>query len=147
MSRSELIPPVLAVGPLGFTVEPCYRPGLLLIGDSAGFLDPITGEGMTLALKSMRAAIPLIKEAFATGNFGADLLSRYAEERFRLVEDIFRFTRLLLNLSRYKFVANRAIQRLSHNESLFRKLLGIAAGIHRYRDLTLGEKCSLLLTF
>lgn len=145
MSKSELIPPVFAVGPLGFTIEPCYRPGLLLIGDSAGFLDPITGEGMTLALKSVKAAVPLIRAAFAEGNFGAELGRRYAEDRFQLIEDIFRFTRLLLNLSRYKFIADRLIRRMSHDERLFQKLLGIVTGSQRYRDLSLGEKASLLM--
>lgn len=144
ISRSELIPPVFAVGPLGFTLESCFRPGLLLIGDSAGFLDPITGEGMTLALKSVQAAVSVIEEAFAVGNFGADVLARYAEERSRLVEDLYKFTRLLLNLSRFTHVANRAIRRLAHDESLRRKLLGIATGAHRYRDLTFKERCSLV---
>jgi len=145
MSTCELVPPVFVVGPLGFTVEPCYRPGLLLVGDSAGFLDPITGMGMTLALKSVQAAVPLIKEAFALGKFRTELGRHYAEERFRLIEDIFQFTRLLLNLSRYKFIANRAIRHLSHDEPLFKKLMGIAAGTHRYCDVSLGEKVSLLL--
>lgn len=144
ISNSEVVPPVSAVGPLGFTTEPIYRPGLLLIGDSAGFLDPITGEGMTLALKSVNAAVPLIKEAFTLRNFGAELGRRYAEDRFQLVEDVFRFTRLLLNFSRYKFVANRAIRRLSRDEFLFQKLLGIVTGSHRYRDLSWAEKISLV---
>ncbi len=142
---SELVGPVFAVGPLGFTVEPCYRPGLLLIGDSAGFLDPITGEGMTLALKCVQAAVPLISEAFATGDFGAKLGRRYAERRFQLIEDVFRFTRLLLNLTRYKLIADRAIRGLSRNEPLFQKLLGIVSGSHSYRDLSVSDKASLLM--
>lgn len=145
MSRSDLIPPVFAVGPLGFTIEPCYRPGLLLIGDSAGFLDPITGEGMTLALKSVKAAVPLIKEAFAVRDFGAAFGRRYADDRFRLIEDVFRFTRLLLTVSRYKFIADRAVRRMSHDERLFQKLLGIVTGSNSYRDLSLSEKASLLM--
>lgn len=145
ISGSELIPPVFAVGPLGFTVDPCYRPGLLLIGDSAGFLDPITGEGMTLALKSVKAAVPLIREAFAAGDFGAELGRRYAERRFELIEDLFRFTRLLLALSRHKFFADRAVRRTNHDAQLFQKLLGIATGTHLYRELSFSDKVSLLL--
>lgn len=144
ISKSELVPPVSVVGPLGFTIEPCYQPGLLLIGDSAGFLDPITGEGMTLALKSVKAAVPLIKEAFALGNFGAKLGRRYTENRLQLVEDVFRFTRLLLNLSGYKFIGDRVIRRLSRDGRLFQKLLGIVTGSHRYCDLSLAEKISLV---
>ena len=142
---SELVGPVFAVGPLGFTIEPCYRPGLLLIGDSAGFLDPITGEGMTLTLKSARAAVPRIREAFAVGDFGLTLGRRYAEERFQLTEDVFRLTRLLLKASRYKSITDRLIRRLSHDEPLFQKLLGIVTGSHKYSDLSLREKASLLM--
>ncbi len=144
-SSSELVGSVFAVGPLGFTVEPCYRPGLLLIGDSAGFLDPITGEGMALALRSVQAAVPLIRQAFAVGDFGPSLGARYAQERFRIIEDVFRFTRLLLNFSRYKFIADRTIRRLSHDQPLFQKLLGVVTGSHTYRDLSLREKTSLLM--
>jgi flavin-dependent dehydrogenase len=142
---SELVGEVFAVGPLGFTIEPCYRPGLLLIGDSAGFLDPITGEGITLALKSVRAAVPLIREAFAVGSFGPELGELYAAERARLIEDVFRLTRLLLRLSRHKLIADRAIRQLSHDPRLFEKLLAIFTGSRSYRDLSLAEKASLLI--
>jgi len=145
IAKSELVPPVAAVGPLGFTIEPCYRPGLLLIGDSAGFLDPITGMGMTLALKSVKAAVPLIKEAFAVGSFDVELGQRYARDRSQAIEDVFRFTQLLLHLSQYRFLADRAIRRLSHDQRLFQKLLGVVTGSHRYRDISLGEKAALLM--
>ncbi len=144
MLGSELVPPVFAVGPLGFTVDRCFRPGLLLIGDSAGFLDPITGEGITLALKGVRAAVPVINEAFALGNFGADILGRYAAERAHLVDDLFRFTRFLLTLSHFKWIANRAIRRLDDDGRLRCKLMGVVTGVYRYRDLTFGERWSLV---
>ena len=145
ITKSELVPPVAAVGPLGFTIEPCYRPGLLLIGDSAGFLDPITGEGMTLALKSVKAAVPLIKEAFAGGRFDVALAQRYARDRFQAIEDVFRFTQLLLSISRYGFIADRVIRRLSHDQRLFRKILGVLTGSHTYRDISLRDKVALLM--
>lgn len=144
-SKSELVGPVFAVGPLGFTVDPVYRPGLLLAGDSAGFLDPITGMGMTLALKSVEAAVPLIREAFVTGKFGVELGQQYAEQRLRLVNDALRLTRLILALCRYKSIANRAVRRLSQDPALFRKLLGVLAGEHRYSDISLREKAALVL--
>ncbi len=142
---SRLASDVFAVGPLGFTVEPVYRPGLLLVGDSAGFLDPITGEGMTLALKSVHAAVPLIKEAFATGRFGGELGRPYASRRLQIGADVLRFTRLVLKFSRYKSVADRMIRRLSRDEALFQKLLGIVAGNYRYADLSLLEKAHLMM--
>lgn len=144
IAKSELVPPVTAVGPLGFTIEPVYRSGLLLIGDSAGFLDPITGEGMSLALKSVKAAVPLIIEAFSSGSFDVGLGQRYARDRFQSIGDVFQFTEFLLNFARYRFIADRAIRRLSRDERLFQKILGVVSGSHRYQDITLRDKAVLL---
>ncbi len=144
LGDSQLVPPVLSVGPLGLKVAPIYRPGLLLIGDSAGFLDPITGEGMTLALKSMKAALPVIKDAFARGNFGEDVLARYAGERARAIGDVLKLTQLILYASRFEWLTNRAIRRLSWDERLLRKFMGVATGAYSYSDITLGEKLALI---
>jgi flavin-dependent dehydrogenase len=140
---SELVPPVGARGPLGFTVAPVYLPGLLLVGDSAGFLDPITGEGMTLALKCVQAAAPVVREAFETGDFGTEVLGQYAIERERIIRDVFKLTYLMLNVSRSRLLTDRAIRRLSRDEALFQKLVGIVAGTNRYRDFTLKDRLLL----
>lgn len=145
MEGSFLIQPVLSISPLGFTVKPCYRPGLLLLGDSAGFLDPISGEGMTLALKCAKAVRPIIRDAFAAGDFGTRMGMRYAQARQALAGDLFRFTRLLLRLSRHKLLADRAIDRLHRHPQLFRKLLGIAAGSQGYGSFTWKDRASLFL--
>jgi 2-polyprenyl-6-methoxyphenol hydroxylase-like FAD-dependent oxidoreductase len=142
---SEMVPPVGARGPLGFTVDPVYLPGLLLIGDSAGFLDPITGEGMTLALKSVQAAVPVVQQAFETGNFGPEILGQYAAERARVIKDVSQLTQLMLNVSRWSVLTDRAIRGLSSDEKLFQKLLGIVVGTNRYRDFALKDRLALAL--
>ncbi len=143
--QSEVVPPVGARGPLGFTVEPVYLPGLLLVGDSAGFIDPITGEGMTLALKGVQAAVPVVKRAFETGDFGHDVLGQYAMERARTIEDVAKLTQLMLEVSRSSLLADRAIRRLSKDEKLFQKLMGIVTGANRYNDFTLRDRLALAL--
>ncbi len=143
IQHSQLVPPVGARGPFGFEVEPVYRPGLLLVGDSAGFLDPITGEGMTLALKCVQAAVPIVERAFETGDFGGESLAQYAEERERIIHDVHKLTQLMLDISRFKRLTNRAISRLSRDEKLFQKLVGIVTGTNRYSDFTLRDKIAL----
>jgi flavin-dependent dehydrogenase len=143
--RSEVMPPVGARGPLGYEVSPVYRPGLLLIGDSAGFIDPITGEGMTMAIKCVQAALPIIRQALDTGEFGDDLLGRYAVERARIIHDVSSLTRLMLGVSRSTVLTNRAVKRLSHDRALFEKLLGIVTGASRYRDFSLSDRLALAL--
>jgi flavin-dependent dehydrogenase len=145
IKNSELVQPVMARGPLGFTVDPVVRSGLVLLGDSAGFLDPLTGLGMTQALKSMRAAVPAVNEAFARGDFGEKMLEAYARERARSIEDVHRLTKLMLDISRYPWLTDQAIRRLSQDEPLFRKLLGIVTGTQRYTDISAGDRLKLLL--
>jgi menaquinone-9 beta-reductase len=143
LAAGELVPPVRSRGPFGYTVEPVYRPGLLLLGDSAGFLDPITGEGMTWALKSTEAAVPIVLEAFARGDFGEAALRPYAAARAAIIEDVWKLTEIMLGMSRFEGIANRAIRRLSRDPALFQKLMGIAAGTSRYRDITLKDRVLL----
>jgi menaquinone-9 beta-reductase len=143
IGHSEVLLPVAARGPLGFTVDPVYRPGLLLLGDSAGFLDPITGEGMTLALKSVQAAVPIVRRALESGDVSEAALAPYAAERQRITHDVYKLTQLMLDITRYPALANRAVRRLARDTALFQKLLGIVTGTSRYRDFTLRDRLAL----
>jgi flavin-dependent dehydrogenase len=143
--HSEVVPPVGARGPLGFRVDPIFLPGLLLLGDSAGFLDPITGEGMTLALKCVQAAVPVIQRAFEAGDFGSGVLAQYATERARIIADVSKLTQLMLDVTDYRWVSNRVIRGLSRDETSFQKLLGIVTGSNRYSDFTLRDRLGLVL--
>jgi flavin-dependent dehydrogenase len=143
--HSRVVPPVGARGPLGYTVQPVFRPGLLLIGDSAGFLDPITGEGMTLALKCVQAALPVVRRALDTGDVGDEALAPYALERARIIGDVSSLTRLMLTVSRSRLLTNQAIHRLSRDRALFEKLAGIVTGTSRYRDFTLRDRLALAI--
>ncbi len=143
VGNSVVVPPVAARGPLGFRVDPVYRPGLLLVGDSAGFLDPITGEGMTLALKSVQAAVPIARRALQTGDVSDAALAPYAAERARITHDVYKLTKLMLDVTRYPVLANRAVRHLGRDPALFQKLLGIVTGTSRYRDFTMRDRLAL----
>lgn len=54
--------------------------GLFLVGDAAGYVEPFTGEGMTWALASARAAAPIVAEA-ARGGWSPRHLDRWARRR------------------------------------------------------------------
>jgi flavin-dependent dehydrogenase len=145
IQHSDVVPPVGARGPLGFRVDPVFLPGLLLLGDSAGFLDPITGEGMTLALKCVQVAVPVIQRAFEAGDFGPGVLAQYATERARIIADVSKLTQLMLDVTRYRWLSNRVIRGLSRDEKSFQKLLGIVTGSNRYGDFSLWDRLGLVL--
>ncbi len=47
---AECVAPVAVLGPLAVDVDSAGLTGLFLAGDAAGFVDPITGDGLNLAL-------------------------------------------------------------------------------------------------
>lgn len=56
-----------AVGPLGFWRRRPAGPGVVLVGDAAAFVDPLTGQGVTLALAGAVRAARAIDAALADG--------------------------------------------------------------------------------
>ncbi|MCI0371903.1 MAG: NAD(P)/FAD-dependent oxidoreductase [candidate division NC10 bacterium] len=83
------------VGPLAFRRE---LPGVgraLLVGDAAGFYDPLTGEGVTAALQTGALAGGLLADGLAAGAQPAEVQAAYAASRRRLLGPRWRFLALL----------------------------------------------------
>jgi geranylgeranyl reductase family protein len=58
---------------------------LLIVGDAAGMIDPLTGEGIHHAMEGGKIAAEFMLEAIAAGNFSAEAMQIYHErwmERF-----------------------------------------------------------------
>lgn len=55
----------LGTGPVFFTAKPPAENGMLMVGDSAGVLDPFSGEGQSAALASGILAAETLERAFA----------------------------------------------------------------------------------
>lgn len=84
------VTPLLACSPLGIRVPRITAPGLLLVGDAAGAPDPITGDGIALALSSAAPAA----DAIVSGD-----LSSYAAIRRVMGDTADRLAALLLRVS------------------------------------------------
>jgi len=50
-ARARRVSDVVVLGPLAVEALAAGRPGLLLAGDAAGFVDPMTGDGLRFALR------------------------------------------------------------------------------------------------
>jgi flavin-dependent dehydrogenase len=76
--------PGVQTGPFHLTSEYSFRSrycaadGLLLAGDSFGFLDPVFSSGVMLALKSGVLAADSIRAAFEAQDFSADRFTEYS---------------------------------------------------------------------
>ena len=126
LARARLCEPPKAVGPLALRCRRVAAPGALLVGDAAGFHDPFTGEGVTLALRTAELAAAAADEALRTGEGPLPRLDRYERERAAATRDKFRFNRLLQWAVACPAVADAVAHRLARRPDLADRLVGIA---------------------
>ena len=55
-AAARMLAPPVSVGPLAVDAPTAGRPGLLLAGDAAGFIDPMTGDGLRFAIRGAELA-------------------------------------------------------------------------------------------
>ena len=102
---------VRATGPFAARATRVAGGNVLLVGDAAGFLDPITGEGMASALLQARAAARVIDAALAAG--GPIDLSAYTAEHRMITATGDRLTRVALLLAGSSLLTRRAMRGIS----------------------------------
>lgn len=124
LSRATLLGPPTAIGPLALEASRVSAPGALLVGDSAGFYDPFTGEGVTLALRSAEMAAEVADRALRSSN-GFDL-RKYDRIRHAATRDKFRINRALQRVVAWPALSNGMARRLSRRPDLADRLVGIA---------------------
>jgi flavin-dependent dehydrogenase len=113
-----------AIGPLALDARRVSAAGALLVGDAAGFYDPFTGEGVTLALRSAELAAEAAEDALQSGNL--ERLAGYAERRRAATCDKFQFNRVLQQIVGRPWLANLVARRLMARPRLANRLVGVA---------------------
>jgi geranylgeranyl reductase family protein len=126
VERAWLLEPPRAIGPLALECRRVAHPGAVLVGDAAGFYDPFTGEGVTLALKTAELAACAIEDALRPRSGTLPRLVAYERERSLATRDKFRFNRLLQRLVAWPAAANAIARRLARRPDLADRLVGIA---------------------
>jgi len=61
-------------------ISKSYGDNFLIIGDAAGFIDPLTGEGIQYAMESAKYASDVIVEALNSGDLSASVLKQYQDK-------------------------------------------------------------------
>lgn len=118
-----------------FGTAPVSGRRLLLVGEAAGLVNPLTGEGIDYALESGRLAAQFLGERLSTGDLSPaemEAYDRLLQERFQA---LFLFSRrvrdLCLNRSLLNFLVGVAARRPDLNLLLVRIVLG-------YQDISSG---------
>jgi flavin-dependent dehydrogenase len=101
-------------GPLEQRARAVVRDNFMLVGDAAGYVDAITGEGLALAFQEAFDAV----EAMVEGNLG-----RYAGAHRRTVRVPEMLVRGLLAVEQRPALRKRLLRSLSRRPALFRDML------------------------
>lgn len=122
-------------GPLWRRARAVHKDRIALLGDAAGYLDAITGEGLALGFHEADALAQAIV---------ADDLRLYGRAFRKLSAQPFALIRVLLFAERHAFVRRRLIGALAAEPEIFARLLAIHARDLPPSSLGLGGAARLL---
>jgi flavin-dependent dehydrogenase len=119
------VAPIEAMGPLAYRVDAPDHGGVLLVGDAAGFYDPLTGEGVFSALRGAELASEAAGRALGGGDVSAAGLAGYGRARRAAFADKERFTRALQFIVGHRRLANVTAHTLARRRDLLDLTLGV----------------------
>jgi flavin-dependent dehydrogenase len=139
LRNAEQVGPVYAVGPFWYRARIIADRDVFLVGDAAGFTDPITGEGIAAALRQARAV------AAALESPNPERVYRRAHHR--LTANPRRVASLFLRLSRTPALVERGLRSHDRAPQTLPKLLGIGFGYWGFNRITPREWVRLFTGF
>jgi flavin-dependent dehydrogenase len=118
--------PLSTLGPLAIDAPRPGCAGLLLAGDAAGFVDPMTGDGLRFALRGGALAAEAALAELATGAPACEALCRTRHREFRTKWRVNRALRALVGSPRGVDLAARIA---AHWQAPVRYLVAVAGDI------------------
>jgi 2-polyprenyl-6-methoxyphenol hydroxylase-like FAD-dependent oxidoreductase len=100
-------------------------PGAVLLGDAAGWTDPVTGGGMAQALLAAELLADYAPRAIAEGD---TWLHRFDREREALLRDYRLLTQLVLQLVQSPWLARQSVRAFRAHPPLMEHLVAVAGG-------------------
>jgi geranylgeranyl reductase family protein len=125
VAGAERVAPIEALGPLAYRVTPPRHAGVLLVGDAAGFYDPLTGEGVFSALRGAELAAETAARALGHGDVSRAALAGYERARRAAFAAKWRFTEALQFVVRHRRVGNVAAHVFARRPELLDLALGV----------------------
>ncbi len=119
--------PVTMMGPLAVDVESAGVEGMLIAGDAAGFIDPMTGDGLRLAMRGGELAAEAALESLE-GRVGAHL--RLAQRRRQELGAKLRVNRLIRSLVAEPIGVSAAAAATRVWPGLLTRVIGYAGDVH-----------------
>lgn len=120
--------PILSAGSFLQRSTHAAKDRILLVGDAAGYVDAITGEGISLALAEAELACQYGKDLIAYPHENKRILARYERALKQRGQNSQKMTYFALFLSQHPRLAGLMIQFLSKQTRLFQYLLSVNMG-------------------
>jgi flavin-dependent dehydrogenase len=127
-TRARMLSRPVSLGPLAVDNVSSGAPGMLLAGDAAGFIDPMTGDGLRFAFKGAELAARTALEMIEHGHADAASLHRARSREFA---GKWRFNRALRALVESPSVMRAAAAGATLVPSLLERTIRFAADIGR----------------
>jgi len=118
----------LGMAPLAARASRRVAPGLVLLGDAAGFQDPLTGGGMTQALVSSGMLAGRLRARFAADEAH---LTAFDRERERMLRDYRRVTAVLLAAASRPWALPLLVQLMRAMPAVTSHAVGVCGGMRR----------------
>ena len=125
LQNAECLESVRAVESLGFSVKPIPCGGLLAVGDAMGFIDPFTGEGIYLSLRSSEIAVQIADLALKNADVSLEFLKAYEKKRKQEFEKKFLLSRILQKIIYNQFFCDQVVRVLKEKRELAEILVGV----------------------
>ena len=123
LRTASLAAPGRCLGPLAYRVASLSGPGVLLVGDAAGFLDPFTGEGIYGALRSAELAARRVLSGWTCDGPPPSALAAYARDWTRERNPKWRLCTGLQHAIRRPWLAEWLVARLQPRPALATALM------------------------
>jgi flavin-dependent dehydrogenase len=127
-AHARMVTAPICLGPLAVDARAAGAPGLLLAGDAAGFVDPITGDGLRFALRGAELAAREALRTLESGWDGAHV--RLFDARRREFAAKWRFNRTMRWIVTYPAVVRAAGYGVSIVPRLLQHAIRYAGDVH-----------------
>ena len=127
--------PWRGTGPFAFTTTAQTQPGVMLVGDAAGYVDPLTGEGIYFALFTAKVAADALHAAMQAPNAAAAAMARYCQNRHREIAPRLFAARLLQRGLRHPWLVRQVLTAMRRWPRLTDLLVTMAGDTIHPRDL------------
>jgi len=129
MRGARRVSPFVCAGPLGYVRRRAVDEGILLVGDAAATINPMTGEGIFMALRSAELAADAVDRVLRSGATSRQALAGYEGARASAFRATWTVSRALQWIIRRPVLAGAMFRRLAASPRLASSLLGAVSDL------------------